>query len=284
MCGRMCIFLLTAILLLASLPLDVSGDMNYFEDNFVYGGGGVIYLQDSAYFDGYDASDMRKMYDAFGNSDGYLSQDDLDAYNSFITSMDIYGRTSLYKLDGGYGAIENLASEFENAEGPVNSTESWKLISHRRFHFEESSQVFHTFSFAYVTLGPIYDTHSNFTFKVPSSWKITNCTGLEEMSISSDGKIVEGLAPFNQDIKVRFKKIGAIDMVPIYIGLLIFLLIGGPLLAIYAKYKLDQRKTDNEEKRRPECLKSFQANQYKCTVCRFMEECENNGPENLNSQ
>ena len=246
MWGKLSIFLLTAILVITSLSLDASGDINHFEDNFTYEGGGIIYLQDSAYFYDADASEMREMFDKFGDSDGYLSQEDIDAYNSFIIGLGINGQTNLFRLDGEYGDVEALASEFENAEGPVNSTEPWRLISHRNFHFEETSQVFHTFTFVYVTLTPVYDTHSNFTFEVPRGWIITNCTGLEEMNISSDKKIVEGLAPFNGDIKISFEKTGAISWDFVYVAIISIALIGTAYVIMNRKNRQEEPPIDNE--------------------------------------
>ena len=274
MWGRISIFALAVGLLLTGISINVNADTLEFQDNWTYEGDGVFYLQDGATYQGQDAANRREFIDTnFGNADGFITQSDIDSYNSYIVNMGIHGQTNLFKLDGGSGGIENLAFEYEGIEGPVNSTLSFNSIGHTRFYFTESSHPTHTFQFMYMAYNSV-DSHTNFTFEVPDVWKITDYTGLDDTILSEDGRTLQAQAPLNVPVEITFKELGVINWGPVYSIMFIALLIGTPIFIIYAKHKLDQRKDEKAKQKRPECFRSYDSKLYKCTICSFKGECE----------
>ena len=271
---RTSIFALAVGLLLTGISINVNADIYDFQDNWTYEGDGVFYLQDGATLDGQDAANWREMIDTnFGNADSFITQSDIDSYNSYMVSMGIHGQTNLFKLDGGSGGIENLASEYEGADGPVNSTLPIHIIGHIRFHFTESSQPTHTFQFTYAAYNSV-DSHTNFTFVVPEGYRITEHTELDDAALSDDSRTVQGQAPLNEQVVISFKEIGVINWGPLYTVLFIALLIGTPIAMVYAKHKLDQRKAEKAKQKRPDCFRSYNSKIYKCTICSHKGECE----------
>ena len=212
-------------LVLATLPCLASAGGDFFEDNIEFEGGGRILLTDSGTIFGNDAASFRiYIDDNNGDSDGNLTQSEVDDYISDEIDLGIHGETDLFRLDGEKGTFETVSKIFENITGPTNSIAPFKVTTTTRFHFPVN-ETRHTFSFTYDTFFP-GDGHSNFSFRVPDGWEVTGVTGLEEQNISSDSRTVEGLAPLKVKIDVSFQKVGA-ENISVYLILAPALVISG---------------------------------------------------------
>jgi uncharacterized membrane protein YciS (DUF1049 family) len=143
-----------------------------------------------------EISMLRKQLDSqFGNSDGYLNQNEVDAFSA---SYDNYFEQTNYIIVAEIQIIkENVTLNFSNL---VGSTSDNQTIITTTFTFEgksphlpESLEHYIKFNrelWKYVDLEGKgqYTSDNNFTFIAPEGWTITYTRGLGNHSFSSDNR------------------------------------------------------------------------------------------------
>jgi len=245
-----------------------------YGDYIEYMGDGAFKFTPHYRMTGDAAINLRSYIDyAHGNNDSQVTSDEVSDYVSMILSRG-WIQTQNYELDSNTGYFNKISCVYEGIEtDDVNSTEPFNVTEVMTLSMNEGPGIEHTFSFTYMPFF-ITNQYRNISFEVPEGFEITETSGLENVVMNSNNTLMEARVPVTAQVEISYKEVGAVDMRMVYLGMLIFLLIGGPIIFVITKHKLAVKKAEKAKLERPDCFRTYDSKLYKCNICRFKGECE----------
>ncbi|MGM0510646.1 MAG: hypothetical protein ACQESD_05915 [Thermoplasmatota archaeon] len=171
------------VVLLVSLPL-ATADIEHGQESEMTS---LTRMKILVYTDysGENASSVREDIDEWNDSDGFVTENEVNEYKGTLDSLLTEPRCS-YFLDDSRGYYDKIEYKIDNAEGSTQSTEPLTIATEWTVVFPEAKSTTHEIK----TDNTFNDPGTPYEITCPTDYRFISSQGLKDVTITEDSRTI----------------------------------------------------------------------------------------------